>query len=372
MAGSVFGKILQISTFGESHGEALGVVVDGFPAGVPVTASDIQPFLDRRRPGQSAVTTSRAEADAVEILSGVFNGQTTGTPVAMLIRNTSQRSGDYEDLKDCYRPSHADFGFNRKYGIRDYRGGGRSSGRETAARVAAGALCQQFLKQLHIDCFAYTESIGPVSIGARIGEPVDRSLIAGTSTAMPDTEADARACAYISKCREDGDSVGGTVACVIEGMPAGIGEPVFDKLDAALSHAVMSIGAVKAIEIGDGVRASAGRGSECNDAFIPDGRGGVTKRTNHAGGILGGMSDGSPILLRAHFKPTPSIASEQDTVDRNGDPVKLTIRGRHDPVIVPRAAVVVESMCAVTILDALLVNMSARADRIREFYLPNS
>ncbi|MCR4764377.1 MAG: chorismate synthase [Lachnospiraceae bacterium] len=368
MSGSIFGQLLKISTFGESHGEALGVVVDGFPAGVRVSAADLQPYLDRRKPGQSAVTTSRSEADAVEILSGVFEGRTTGTPLAMLIRNTGQHSGDYDALKNRYRPGHADYGFDRKYGFRDHRGGGRSSGRETAARVAAGALCQLLLKEMGIDCYAYTQSIGPVAIPQKAGEPVDRQLITKTATAMPDLEADRQACAYIEKCRKEMDSAGGVAVCVVEGMPPGIGEPVFDKLDARLAHAVMSIGAVKAVEIGDGVLVSESTGSANNDAFLPGDGGRAAKRTNHAGGILGGLSDGSPILLRAHFKPTPSIAREQDTIDRDNNPVPLTIGGRHDPVVVPRAVVVMECMCAITILDALLVNMSTRADRIIRFY----
>lgn len=367
MAGSIYGKLLQISTFGESHGPALGVVVDGFPAGVSITKEEIQSYLDRRKPGRPGVSTARSEADTVEILSGIMDGVTTGTPIAMLIRNTDHHSSDYDRLKDIYRPGHADYGFDRKYGIRDHRGGGRSSGRETVARVAAGALCQKLLRELGVDCYAYAASIGPVHIDpARF----DRSLITETPTAMPDREADAAACDYIAKCREALDSVGGTVVCRADGMPAGVGDPVFDKLDARLSCAVMSIGAVKAVEIGDGVQVSGRKGSENNDAFLPERneRGDQKKKTNHAGGILGGISDGSEILLTAHFKPTPSIAQEQSTVDRDGQAQSLTITGRHDPVIVPRAVVVVESMCAVTLLDALLVNMSARADRIREFY----
>ncbi|MBQ3790144.1 MAG: chorismate synthase [Lachnospiraceae bacterium] len=367
MAGSIFGKLLQISTFGESHGPALGVVIDGFPAGVRITPGEIQEYLDRRKPGRSEVSTARNEADRVEILSGILDGITTGTPIAMLIRNTDQHSADYEELKNCYRPGHADYGFERKYGFRDHRGGGRSSGRETAARVAAGALCRQLLKQLGIDCYAYTASIGPVHADP---ERFDRSLITKTATAMPDREADAEAMAYIAGCREELDSVGGTVVCLADHVPAGLGDPVFDKLDARLSYAVMSVGAVKAVEIGDGVQVSERRGSENNDAFLPERneRGDQRKKTNHAGGILGGISDGSQIVIRAHFKPTPSIAGEQETVNRDGEPVALRIRGRHDPVIVPRAVVVVESMCAITILDALLLNMTARADRIEEFY----
>ncbi len=368
MAGSVFGKLLQISTFGESHGAALGVVIDGFPAGVALTPELIRPYMDRRRPGTSSVTTSRSEADAVEILSGVFDGRTTGAPVAMLIRNTSQRSSDYEAIRDLYRPGHADYGFDAKYGFRDYRGGGRSSGRETAARVAAGALCMQLLEMLGVTCTAYTASIGPVTASVQPEDPVDRALVASSATGMPDPAADERAKAYIEECHARGDSAGGVVVCTVTGLPAGIGDPVFDKLDARLAQAVMSIGAVKAVEIGDGIQAAMHTGSENNDAFLPDGRGGVTKRTNHAGGILGGISDGSPVIVRAHFKPTPSVAGEQDTVNTAHEAAQIAVQGRHDPCVVPRAVVVVESMCAITVLDALLVNMSARADRIADFY----
>ncbi|MCR5094668.1 MAG: chorismate synthase [Lachnospiraceae bacterium] len=369
MSGSTFGKLLRVTTFGESHGPALGVVVDGFPAGVAVTESDIQEYMNRRKPGKNPLSTPRSEGDTVEILSGVFEGRTTGTPVAMLIRNTNQHSSDYEAIKDTYRPGHADFGFDQKYGFRDWRGGGRSSGRETAARVAAGALCQLLLKRLGIDCYAYTESIGSVKIDPSAFE---RSAITETATGMPDRDADRKAAELVAAMAGEKDSIGGTVVCIAEGMPAGIGEPVFDKLDATLSHAVMSIGAVKAVEIGDGITVSQKKGSENNDPFIPGGNGRIEKKTNHAGGILGGLSDSSPILLRAHFKPTPSIASVQDTVDRDGQAVRLSVGGRHDPVIVPRAVVVVECMCAIALADALLIGMSARADDIAAFYSGNS
>ena len=372
MSGSVYGRILKMSTFGESHGPALGVVVDGFPAGIPVTPEDIQVFMDRRSPGRSEASTARAESDSVEILSGVFEGMTTGAPIAMLIRNTSQRSGDYDTIKNLYRPGHADYTWDSKYGFRDYRGGGRSSGRETAARVAAGALCMLLLKKLGITCEAWTSSIGSVAIA---GDIKDRSLRLTTPTSMPDADADARAMELIRKLKSEGNSVGGTITCVMEHVPSGVGDPVFDKLDAALASAVMSVGAVKAVEIGDGTAVSSRTGNENNDQFLPGNNPSdekAVKKTNSAGGILGGISDGSPIVLRAHIKPTPSISIPQSTVDKNGQAVEISVPGRHDPVIVPRAVVVVECMCAFTLLDAILINMTSKADRIVDFYKRNS
>lgn len=310
------------------------------------------------------MTTPRKEADAVEILSGVFEGQTTGAPISLLIRNTSQRSGDYSEIAACYRPGHADYTFDQKYGFRDYRGGGRSSGRETIGRVAAGAIAAKALSEFGIQLTAYTKSIGPVSIDPTA---FDRKAILETPTSMPDREASARAEKYLEDCMRNYDSSGGVIECVIDGVPAGLGDPVFEKLDANLAKAIMSIGAVKAVEIGDGVEVSARRGSENNDAFrVENGR--ITKATNHAGGILGGISDGSPILLRAYIKPTPSIFSPQNTVNRDGEEISISIKGRHDPVIVPRAVVVVESMAAITVLDALLVNAGAKMDHLKAIY----
>lgn len=364
MAGSTLGIIYRITTWGESHGPGLGVVVDGCPAGLPLNANDIQTYLDRRRPGQSRITTPRREADAVEILSGVFEGKTTGAPISLLVRNTSQRSGDYSEIAACYRPGHADYTFDQKYGFRDYRGGGRSSGRETIGRVAAGAIAAKALSEFGIRLTAYTKSIGPVCIDP---SAFDREAISETSTSMPDREASARAEKYLEDCMRNYDSSGGVIECVIEGVPAGLGDPVFEKLDANLAKAVMSIGAVKAVEIGDGIEVSARRGSENNDAFrIENGQ--IAKATNHAGGILGGISDSSPILLRAHVKPTPSIFSPQNTVNRDGEEISISIKGRHDPVIVPRAVVVVEAMAAITILDALLVNAGAKMDHLKAIY----
>lgn len=310
------------------------------------------------------MTTPRKEADAVEILSGVFEGQTTGAPISLLIRNTSQRSGDYSEIAACYRPGHADYTFDQKYGFRDYRGGGRSSGRETIGRVAAGAIAAKALSEFGIQLTAYTKSIGPVSIDPTA---FDRRAILETPTSMPDREASARAEKYLEDCMRNYDSSGGVIECVIDGVPAGLGDPVFEKLDANLAKAIMSIGAVKAVEIGDGIEVSARRGSENNDAFrVENGR--ITKATNHAGGILGGISDGSPILLRAYIKPTPSIFSPQNTVNRDGEEISISIKGRHDPVIVPRAVVVVEAMAAITVLDALLVNAGAKMDHLKAIY----
>lgn len=364
MSGSTFGNYFRVTTWGESHGPALGAVVDGCPAGLSLSIDDIQPYLDRRKPGSTQFATQRREADAVQILSGVFEGKTTGTPISLLIPNTSQRSADYTDIAENYRPGHADYTFDEKYGFRDYRGGGRSSGRETAGRVAAGAIALRILKQLGISICAYTKSIGPVSIDP---SAFDAAAILETPTCMPDRSASLRAEQFLSECMQKQDSAGGVIECLMNGIPAGIGEPVFDKLDARLSAALMSIGAVKAVEIGDGTAVSRAKGSENNDSFyIKDGS--VSKRTNHAGGILGGISDGSPILLRAHIKPTPSIFQPQQTVGRDHQERILQIKGRHDPVIVPRAVVVVESMAALTVLDLMLANLGARMDTLEKIY----
>lgn len=367
MAGSSFGNLFRITTWGESHGKALGVVIDGCPAGLPLNAQDIQVFLDRRKPGKTAISTPRREADEAELLSGVFEGRTTGAPISLLIPNTSQKSSDYSEIASYYRPGHADYTYDKKFGFRDYRGGGRASARETAGRVAAGAIASKLLKELGITVTAYTKSIGPVHIDM---SHFDRDAILSTATCMPDRKADAEAAAYLKECMRNKDSAGGVVECVVTGMPAGIGDPVFDKLDAGLARAIMSIGAVKAVEIGDGFAVSGAKGSENNDAFaMHDGR--VVKKTNHAGGILGGISDGTDIVLRAHFKPTPSIFQRQETVNKNGENMEVEIKGRHDPVVVPRAVVVVECMTALTVLDACMTNMSARLDYLTDFYHPS-
>lgn len=365
MAGSTLGNIFKITTWGESHGKALGVVIDGCPAGLSLCEEDIQIYLNRRKPGQSAITTPRKENDQVEILSGVFEGKTTGTPISLMVPNTSQRSSDYSEIASYYRPGHADYTFDSKYGFRDYTGGGRSSGRETIGRVAAGAVAAKILKEMGITVMAYTRSIGPILADM---EQFDPSAILSTPTAMPDAAANERAMVYLKDCMEKKDSCGGVIECVADGLPAGIGDPVFEKLDANLAKAVMSIGAVKAVEIGDGIKVTMVNGSENNDAFYKNGDH-ISKKTNHAGGILGGISDGSRLILRAHIKPTPSIFSVQETVSRSGEEMEIAIKGRHDPVIVPRAVVVVEAMTALTLLDACMMNMTARLDYLKDFYL---
>lgn len=364
MAGSTYGTLFSITTWGESHGPAIGVVVDGCPAGISLTREDIQQFLDRRKPGQSKFTTARKESDQAEILSGVFEGRTTGAPISILVSNQDQRSRDYGKIKDCYRPGHADYTFDAKYGFRDYRGGGRTSGRETIGRVAAGAIASKLLDQLGIRVTAYTKSIGTITVPET---SYDHGCIQNNPLYMPNLEYARKASAYLEECVKNKDSCGGIIECVVTGMPAGIGEPVFEKLDASLAKAIMSVGAVKGVEIGSGFQTAQMQGSTNNDAFCRDDDR-IMKRTNHSGGTLGGLSDGSPIILRAAVKPTPSISQEQDTVDIHGDPVKIAITGRHDPVIVPRAVVVVEAMTAVTVADLLMRNMTARMEYLEKIY----
>lgn len=365
MAGSTIGTNFKITTWGESHGTGIGVVIDGCPAGLSLCEEDIQTYLTRRKPGQSAFSTPRKEDDAVHILSGVFEGRTTGTPISLIVVNENQHSKDYREIASYYRPGHADFTFDAKYGFRDYRGGGRSSGRETIGRVAAGAVAAKILKELGIEILTYSKSIGPVTIDET---RFDATEITKNPLYMPDADAAAKAASYLEECKAMQNSAGGIIECVITGVPAGIGDPVFEKIDANLAKAIFSIGAVKGFEIGDGFAVAAATGLTNNDAFVTDENGSVTKETNHAGGILGGMSDGSPIVFRAAIKPTPSIASTQKTINKNGEEIEINIKGRHDPIIVPRAVVVVESMAAITIFDAMLSNMSARMDGIKDFY----
>lgn len=365
MSGSVIGNIFTVSTWGESHGKALGVVVDGCPAGLSLSEEDIQKMLDRRKPGQSRFTTARKEGDEVQILSGVFEGMTTGTPISMLVWNKDQRSKDYGQIAYSYRPGHADFTFDQKYGFRDYRGGGRSSGRETIGRVAAGAIAMKILEELGIEICAYARSIGPVEIDY---SRFDKNEITNNNVGMPDAQAAAEAEEFLQKRIKELDSAGGIIECVIRNMPVGVGNTVFDKLDANLAKAIMSIGAVKGFEIGDGFAAAKSSGSVNNDEFYVDETGKTAKKTNHAGGILGGMSDGSDIIFRAAVKPTPSISREQKTVTRDGEEIDMVIHGRHDPIIVPRAIVVVESMAALTIVDLLFSGMSSRMDSVKKIY----
>lgn len=363
MAGSSIGTIFKITTWGESHGSGIGVVVDGCPAGLSLSEADIQPFLDRRKPGQNRFTTQRAESDQVHILSGVFEGRTTGTPISMMVYNEDQRSKDYGDIASYYRPGHADFTFDAKYGFRDYRGGGRSSGRETTGRVAAGAIACLLLGELGISLKAYVRSIGPVEI-----KTFDEAALSESKFNMPDADAEKLAEAYLLDCMREKNSCGSMVECIIHGVPAGVGDPVFEKLDANLAKAVMSVGAVKGIEIGDGFSVISSTGLKNNDAFALTLDGHIKKLTNHAGGILGGISDGSDIVLRAAIKPTPSISARQDTVMRDYKPLSIEIGGRHDPIIGPRAAVVIESMAAITVLDAMLVGMSAKLDDVKSVW----
>lgn len=362
MSGSIYGNNFRISTFGESHGPALGVVIDGCPAGLELSVDDIMPYMNRRKPGQSIATTSRAEADEIEILSGVFEGKTTGTPIALMLRNTSQISKDYSNIMNVYRPGHADFGFDKKYGFRDYRGGGRSSGRETSARVAAGAVALKILKELGIEVMAYTNAIGNIEITS-----FDKDEIMNNNLYMPDKDAADKANELIMDLRNKLDSVGGQVTVKVTGMKAGIGEPVFDKLDARLGYAMFSIGAVKAVEIGEGINASKLTGSQNNDSFICENNI-VSTKTNHAGGILGGISNGQDIDIKVYFKPTPSIARSQETINNQNENVSIEIKGRHDPTVVPRAVVVCECMTALTIVDLIFENMHSKMDYIKNLY----
>ena len=365
MSGSVYGNSFMISTWGESHGEGIGVVIDGCPAGLPMNEEIIQAYLDRRKPGQTKFATPRKENDRLKILSGIFEGRTTGTPISLIIYNENHRPYDYSEIAKFYRPGHADYTYDQKYGFRDYRGGGRSSGRETGGRVAAGAVAATILKELGISVYTYTKSIGPVTIDYQ------KCQVKNTSASplyMPDMEASAKAEAYIQEQLEEHNSVGGIIECIVTGMPAGIGQPVFDKLDAALAKAIMSIGAVKGVEIGDGFMVASKTGFENNDSFFYDSNKKLTKLSNHAGGILGGISDGTEIILRAAIKPTASIARPQRTVNKEKENIEIEIQGRHDPIIVPRAVVVVESMVAITLVDYLFQGMTARMDKIKEFY----
>ena len=354
MPGSTFGRILTVTTFGESHGPGIGVVMDGAPPGIALAAEDIQKELDRRRPGQSAITTPRAEKDRVEILSGVFDGLTTGTPIALLIRNEDKRSSDYDSLKDLFRPGHADWTYHAKYGVRDWRGSGRASGRETAARVAAGAVARKLLAARGASILGYAREIAGVR-----AVRVDPAEIEKNPARCPDPEAAPLMIAQIEKAKADGDSVGGVVEVVARGCPAGLGDPVFDKLEALLGHAILSVGAVRGVEIGAGFEAARMRGSTYNDEpYMDEGR--MRTRTNNAGGIAGGISNGMEIVIRAAMRPPASISRPQKTVDAAGAEVMVEIAGRHDPCIVPRAVPVLEAMTALVLADCLLVQDAYR------------
>jgi len=364
MSGSVYGNIFKISTWGESHGKAIGVVIDGCPSGIELSENDIQRDLDRRKPGTSKYATQRTESDSVEILSGIFEGKTTGTPISLIIFNENQRSKDYSKISNVFRPGHADFGFFSKYGFRDYRGGGRSSARETAARVAAGAIARKILENIGIGIIAYTRAIGDVEINYNnfdINERFRNPFV------MPDAKAAEKAGKTLENAMSQKDSLGGIVQCEISGVKPGIGEPVFDKLDSSLAKAILSIGAVKGIEFGVGFGASKLKGSQNNDEMYRDGKT-IYKYSNNSGGILGGISDGSNIVFRAAFKPTPSIAKSQRTISDSGENIEIEIKGRHDPVVVPRAVIVVEAMSAITLVDLILCNMCSRIEYIINYY----
>ena len=354
MAGNTFGQIFKVTSFGESHGPAIGVVIDGVPPGLSLEESDVQKDLDRRRPGQSKITTQRQEADRVEILSGIFEGKTTGTALAMIIRNEDARSKDYSNIKDVFRPGHADYTYLAKYGIRDYRGGGRASGRETACRVAAGAVAKKILDQHKIKIIAYTLAVGDI-----VAQKRDFAVIESNLVRAPDSEVAEAMIKKIEKARLDCDSLGGIIEAVVQGCPEGLGDPVFDKLNARLAHALMSIGTIRGIEFGDGFAATKLHGSEHNDPFYTKG-GKIHTKTNHAGGILGGISNGEDIILRVAVKPPSSIAKNQETVDISGEDVSIQVKGRHDPCICPRVVPVVEAMIALTLVDSLLIQKTIR------------
>ena len=359
---NTFGTLFRLTSFGESHGAGIGGVIDGMPAGIEVDVAFIQSELARRKPGQSNLTTARKEADEVELLSGIFEGRTTGTPIGFLVRNTNQHSQDYEEMRNVFRPSHADFTYEQKYGLRDHRGGGRSSARETISRVVAGAFAKLALRQLGITVQAYTQQVGNVVLP---GSYLDYDLDKAEQNAVrcPDDKVAEQMSRLILEVKGEGDTIGGVIACVVKGCPVGLGEPVFGKLQAQLGAAMLSINAVKGFEYGLGFAGASGRGSEQNDVFEPDGKGGITTRTNNSGGIQGGISNGQDIYFRVAFKPVATLLREQETVDKDGNPTKLTARGRHDACVLPRAVPVVEAMAAVTILDAYLLSKSTQMGR---------
>ena len=361
MSGNTFGTIFRITTWGESHGRAVGVVVDGCPAGMALAADDIQKELDRRRPGQSRASTARQEADRVEILSGIFEGKTSGTPISLLIWNKDADSSAYDLLRDKPRPGHADYAYQMKYGRRDHRGGGRASARETVGRVAAGAVAKKLLAEVGIVIVAYVTELGGIKAEIASSDLLQLQAQAESNAVRcPDFAAAQRMLARLDEVRGEGDSLGGVVVIIAEGVPAGLGEPVFDKLDGDLARALMSIGAVKAVEIGAGCECASMRGSEMNDPLLlRDGK--VNFESNHAGGILGGISTGAPIVCKIAVKPTPSIAKQQSTVDLvRGEAAEIEINGRHDPAIPPRIVPVAEAMVALVLADHLLRQRAAR------------
>lgn len=359
MGGSIFGKLFTITTFGESHGKGIGVIIDGCPAGIEINIDFIQSELRRRRPGQSAIVTQRKENDEVQILSGVFEGLATGSPIAMLIPNDDQKSGDYSHIKDSFRPSHADYTFEVKYGHRDYRGGGRSSARETAARVAAGAVAKLFLNHFGITINAWVSQVGAIGMPYPPNN-IDYGLIESNDVRCPDPKLADEMIQLIKQTRKEGDTIGGSVTCNITGVPVGLGEPVFDKLHAELGKAILSINACKGFEYGSGFDGITMKGSEHNDSFFPVDDGNIATKTNYSGGIQGGISNGMDIYFRAAFKPVATIIPAQDSVDKFGQSTIITGKGRHDPCVVPRAVPIVESMAALVLADFMLRNKAVK------------
>lgn len=352
--GNSFGNLFKITTFGESHGKAIGVTIDGCPPGIAIDEAFIQSELERRKPGQSKITTQRKEPDTFEILSGIFEGKSTGTPIAMVIRNKDQKSKDYSHIADSFRPSHADFTYDAKYGNRDYRGGGRSSARETAARVAAGAVAKLILKEIGVDITAYVSGVGQLSLDKPY-TALDLSQTENNIVRCPDQEQADAMIQLIDDTRKHGDTIGGVVSCVIKGTPVGLGEPVFDKLHAVLGAAMLGINAVKGFEYGSGFEGTKLKGSEHNDEFVNEG-GTIKTTTNHSGGIQGGISNGEDIYFNVAFKPVATIMTDQESVDKHGNEVTVKGKGRHDPCVVPRAVPIVEAMAALVIADFYLIN----------------
>lgn len=353
-----FGTLFTLTSFGESHGVAIGGVIDGMPAGIAVDMDFIQSELDRRKPGQSSIVTQRKESDKVEILSGVFEGVTTGTSIGFVVYNTNMRSKDYENLRNIYRPSHADYTYSQHYGVRDHRGGGRSSARETIARVVAGAFAKLVLKELGVNVTAYTSQVGNIELD-RDYKRYDFSLIETNAVRCPDVEAAERMSELIAEVKREGDTIGGVITCVASGVPAGWGEPVFDKLHAKLGNAMLGINAVKGFEYGMGFAGVANRGSQMNDVFVCD-NGNVSTMTNNSGGIQGGVSNGEDIYFRVAFKPVATLLQPIDTIDVEGNKISVTAEGRHDPCVLPRAVPIVEAMAAMVLLDSYLLSKTVR------------
>lgn len=356
---NTFGNIFKLTTFGESHGPGIGGIIDGMPAGITVDLDFLQSELNRRRPGQSALTTDRKEADKVELLSGIFEGKTTGCPIGFLVRNENQHSNDYDNMRDVFRPSHADFTYQTKYGIRDHRGGGRTSARETIARVVGGAFAKMVLQQKGIRITAYTSQVGNIALSGNYHD-YDFNEIERNPVRCPDAAKAIEMAQLIAEVKSQGDTIGGIISCVIKGCPIGLGEPVFGKLHAQLGAAMLSINAVKGFEYGEGFAGVTARGSEQNDLFQPDGQGGITTLTNHSGGIQGGLSNGQDIFFRVAFKPVATLLREQPTVNKQGQSTLLKARGRHDPCVLPRAVPIVEAMAAMVILDNYMLNNTSK------------